>query len=269
MIKIEKDLNKIPDSIQLPDSKNFVGNVPRSSKTTHERRMEVIIDRKYHDNTKYNSRYKQTDTKKQLSCIYNGKCAFCENKMIQSHVEHYRPKDIYYWLAYSWDNLLLACSSCNLSKGKKFEILGTSYRFENNIENINNIHNNSANIDLIENPKMVNPEVLDPTDKIEFEMNGFIKSKDIRFDYTIKELKIDQKPLNDERRAILDKLRRYIKSALYQNTSIEDQSIALKTIVNNFKIDAKDEKSTFLAFRRYAIKNGWLSEIIKTEIGYK
>ncbi len=266
MIKIEKDLNNIPYSLQLPSSKKIPGRDPRPPRTTHNRRLEIIRDKSYHDNDNYNSRYKQPDTKEALSNIYNNKCAFCENKMIQAHVEHYRPKDTYYWLAYSWDNLLLACPACNLAKGKKFEILGSLYSFESNDQNINNIHCSSSSIDLIENPKMVNPEVLDPLGKIDFEKNGFIKSKDIRFEYTIKEINIDQKPLNDERRAILDKLRKYIKSALYLNSSIEDQVIAIETIVNNFKIDANDEKSTFLAFRRYAIKNGWLSEIIKTEI---
>jgi hypothetical protein len=57
------------------------------------------------------------------------KCAFCESKISATghgDVEHYRPKKAvaqkdgdaflrpgYYWLAYDWCNLLLACAICN------------------------------------------------------------------------------------------------------------------------------------------------------------
>lgn len=58
-----------------------------------------------------------------------GKCAFCESNITPidyGDVEHFRPKGGvsqndkckitkpgYYWLAYDWNNLLLACSICN------------------------------------------------------------------------------------------------------------------------------------------------------------
>lgn len=57
------------------------------------------------------------------------KCAFCEFKEQQAYndVEHYRPKagadrspgsaatHGYWWLAWTWENLLFACASCNRS----------------------------------------------------------------------------------------------------------------------------------------------------------
>lgn len=57
------------------------------------------------------------------------KCAFCEFKEQQAYndVEHYRPKGGadrspgsaathgYWWLAWTWENLLFACASCNRS----------------------------------------------------------------------------------------------------------------------------------------------------------
>lgn len=54
--------------------------------------------------------------KKQLIKESNGKCAYCEaNVQVVAHgdVEHYRPKDIYWWLAYTYDNYLYACQICN------------------------------------------------------------------------------------------------------------------------------------------------------------
>lgn len=55
----------------------------------------------------------------------HGKCCYCErrrNKKIETDVEHFRPKagvkgakkhQGYWWLAYSWENLLIACKTCN------------------------------------------------------------------------------------------------------------------------------------------------------------
>lgn len=60
------------------------------------------------------------------------KCCYCEVVILRPHndVEHYRPKLVarrapgstethgYWWLAYTWANLLFACPSCNRSKKK-------------------------------------------------------------------------------------------------------------------------------------------------------
>lgn len=57
------------------------------------------------------------------------KCCYCEKKVTKSFndVEHYRPKACadrrpgctdrhgYWWLAFTWDNLLLSCPTCNRS----------------------------------------------------------------------------------------------------------------------------------------------------------
>lgn len=63
--------------------------------------------------------------KKQLLEESSGKCAFCECE-IPSHqhgdVEHYRPKSIYWWLAYTIDNFLLSCEICNQRKSNTFDI---------------------------------------------------------------------------------------------------------------------------------------------------
>jgi hypothetical protein len=55
-------------------------------------------------------------SKKQLKKESFGKCAYCEaNTEVVAHgdVEHYRPKSIYWWLAYTYDNYLYACQICN------------------------------------------------------------------------------------------------------------------------------------------------------------
>ena len=54
--------------------------------------------------------------KEQLFAETGGKCAYCEDSILAGaygDVEHYRPKSIYWWLAYCYDNYLAACEICN------------------------------------------------------------------------------------------------------------------------------------------------------------
>lgn len=65
-----------------------------------------------------------------------GKCAYCEvpaagrsrskakgGLVAHCDVEHFRPKDLYWWLAHSFENYLLSCQVCNQSfKGNQFPV---------------------------------------------------------------------------------------------------------------------------------------------------
>lgn len=56
------------------------------------------------------------EAKKQLFSETGDKCAYCEDSILAGaygDVEHYRPKSIYWWLAYCYDNYLAACEICN------------------------------------------------------------------------------------------------------------------------------------------------------------
>jgi len=69
--------------------------------------------------------YKHVEVKKSLEKLFHEKCAYCEGKPASQgpwDVEHYRPKGRvkenknhhgYYWLAYTWENLLPSCVFCN------------------------------------------------------------------------------------------------------------------------------------------------------------
>jgi len=264
MIKIEKNLASVPDSLQLPTVEFFPNGIPTPPKTTDKRRLELIAAGEYKNEEIYNSRYKQSDTQIALRSIYRNKCAFCEQKVEQSHVEHYRPKSKYWWLTYSWDNLLLACSTCNSHKGDEFEILGTQASFTNTPASLKAIHSSSSRYDMVERPKMINPEVTNPDGKIQFNPNGKIESKDVRFKYTIETCKVDRKFLNDERRKISDVLKRDIKSAIIDNDSVADQEAEISILIRKFIRDSQDEELQFLAFRRYMISKKWINEIVKT-----
>ena len=57
-----------------------------------------------------------------------GKCAYCEaDTAVVAHgdVEHFRPKDLYWWLAYCVDNYTFSCQVCNqVYKGNTFPVTG-------------------------------------------------------------------------------------------------------------------------------------------------
>jgi len=53
------------------------------------------------------------------------KCCYCESKCNSARwhtVEHFRPKLRYWWLTWTWDNLLFACHDCNNAKRDAFPL---------------------------------------------------------------------------------------------------------------------------------------------------
>ena len=68
------------------------------------------------------------ETKDQLLAESRDKCAYCESHfgaVAFGDVEHYRPKSLYWWLAYVYDNYLPSCAICNQRhKGAKFAFAG-------------------------------------------------------------------------------------------------------------------------------------------------
>ena len=256
-------MNEIPTSLRPPRRINFhPRNVSRASKTTNARRFELIVHGAYVDTNTYNSRYKTSDIKRKLTSLYKNKCAYCEQKVESFHVEHYRPKQKYYWLAYSWDNLISACAYCNEYKSTNFQINGVQANLIVNHVNIRNINTLSARYNVSENPDLINPEVTNPLGRIVFHDNGNITSPDTKFTYTINTCRIDRTYLKDRRKKILDDLRRDIRSAFVDNATLAEQTVAIRTIVSKFKADWEDDENEFLAFRKFVIDH-WIQIEIK------
>jgi uncharacterized protein (TIGR02646 family) len=69
--------------------------------------------------------YRHKSLKEALEAIFQKKCAYCETQYEVAgylEVEHYRPKNAYYWLAADWSNLLPSCKRCNNGKLAKFPL---------------------------------------------------------------------------------------------------------------------------------------------------
>jgi uncharacterized protein (TIGR02646 family) len=112
--------------------------------------------------------------KSALMKAQHDKCCFCERKITPSDhgdVEHFRPKgsvrqDLetgilplgYYWLAYTWTNLLVSCSKCNTThKGTQFPLWNPNQRARTHHDPIED-----------ERPMLVDPASEDPREHIRF-----------------------------------------------------------------------------------------------------
>lgn len=114
--------------------------------------------------------------KNQLLKDQHYKCCFCESyfqHVAHGDVEHFRPKGGYkqssddslqkpgyYWLAYEWNNLLIACSICNqIAKENLFPLLNPEDRAKKTSDDIDG-----------EKPILINPWKESPEDFIEFNL---------------------------------------------------------------------------------------------------
>jgi len=255
-----KSLNHadIPASVRLLLAGERDTKVNRPSRTTHERRMEIIDNQTYIDNGTHNSRYKQDDVKEALQIQYKNKCAFCEQYAERWDVEHYRPKAIYYWLAYSWDNLLYACPTCNQDyKKEKFKLSAGNNRVAYNATDLPQIHQLCQTYNTAENPKLLHPEYDNAEPLLTFDENGKISSTNIRAKYTIRTCGLDRKRLNERRRdEVIDNLIEQINDTILEyseNPTAQQEKIAW--LIDQFAKDAYNERNEFLAYRRYVLNN--------------
>lgn len=267
MIKVYKDLNEVPRSLRV-DADCVRVNPAR---TTHERRLEVIRRGEYPPEDEagcFNSRYKLGDVKSSLCLIYHNKCAFCESSQEQLDVEHFRPKrGGYYWLAFSWDNLLLSCQCCNNWKSTHFPIDGARATFDASDETLSSINTLSKHYDRVEKPLLINPETASQAEleSLVFDQNGGISSSDRRMQETIDVCMLDRSALRERRQKIWDELRPDIEDAVSRSKG--DPSL-LKTLLEHtlesFKRKAKDPKEPYIAYRRFIIGPGraWIKDII-------
>ena len=128
------------------------------------------------------------------------KCAYCEaNTAVVAHgdVEHYRPKSVYWWLAYTYDNYLYACQICNQTyKSDNFPFNGVLFsapqvRNDSSLQELalmaGNISPDPIDISLhytlqtflqnhqLELPLLINPYFDNPADYIAYEADDIVE----------------------------------------------------------------------------------------------
>jgi hypothetical protein len=116
MIKLERDRAAAP--------KSFGG-------VTRVKRALELITAQQAATQKFKQNYWKA-AKSRLKAEAHGKCAYCEaatDVVAHGDVEHFRPKSVYWWLAYSYDNYLYSCQICNQTyKADAFPVTGVRLR---------------------------------------------------------------------------------------------------------------------------------------------
>lgn len=128
--------------------------------------------------------YNHNDVKTALINIYHDKCCYCEQKVEDFEVEHYRPKKAprgknpahngYAWLRLEWSNLLWACSTCNAGIGgkhSKFPIMNSANRIIAYSGNPAHKLANSSYL-LAEGALLIHPEIENPEAHLTVLPNG-------------------------------------------------------------------------------------------------
>lgn len=267
MIPINKDLTNIPLSLRVDEE--AVKTEP--TKTTHKHRKSVIANGIYPDadhSGKFDERYKYKDVKDSLKNLYGDKCAYCETYDPTIQVEHYRPKrGGYYWLAFSWDNLISCCSRCNSSKGNEFPIDATNrVTYGGTDEEYSNINNSSAIYDMEEHPLLLNPERLCPQvyAVLAFDQNGQILENEPHITQTIKECNLNRVDLCTRRAKIWNDLKDELCDCVYEAQWDKNNLFnRIDHVIKHFEKLAYDRTESYLAFRQYVLKSGWIQEFIK------
>jgi len=236
MIRVEKDFMDIPSILQSDNRREaFEGN---------------ILSASYSD---AKNLYKVGSVQKRLNQLYHLKCGYCEKSILDSpkHIEHYRPKKIYYWLAYSWDNLLLSCGECNSAKGDRFEVSFDRVTYQD--ESFDEVHRLGNHYDVIEKPLIINPEKEDILERLRFNERGEIFSDDAKVIHTIGACNLDRDPLCRRREALLVDFVEEMEAHYFYFKEKKDISRFIPTVkqfLNNCKVE-----SEFYAFRRYIISH--------------
>ncbi len=207
--------------------------------------------------------------------LYHNKCAYCEKDLADTDkpVEHYRPKSErkevdnkqvsngYYWLAYSWCNLILACTQCNRSKSTYFDLLSTSKPVYSG-ESFKELQ--YKNFDNSELPFLINPEQIaenELNEQFYFEINGSIVGKTPRMKYTIKVCDLNRTELQQTKRFGLLSLyiNRY-NQRLFKEP--KNKKRILESIIEELERET-NEKSEFTVWRKFVIN--YFREIYKRQ----
>lgn len=150
------------------------GAEPRSLQAERGRRLSrAMLDRQAGKASKELGFAGYGVVKEELAEALNLKCVFCEMALRPegSPVEHFRPKALvankgespdenrYWWLAWTWENLLFACDRCNNSpyKGNQFPLVPGTVPLPEGSSNL-----------AMEQPLLIDPCTVDPRDHLRF-----------------------------------------------------------------------------------------------------
>jgi uncharacterized protein (TIGR02646 family) len=155
--------------------------------------------------------YQEKDLTQSLADTFHGKCAYCESPVrVNSFatLDLLRPRsgavdldgsydlNHYWWLAYEWENMLLACVECVRSKGNRFPV-GAERA---------NPPARGGTLEL-EQPHLIDPCTIDPGEHLIYTEDGYLSSGTKQGATTIEVLSLNREHLVAGRREALSETR--------------------------------------------------------------
>lgn len=195
MRNIKKDFTAIPLSLQ-GQAKNLI-NITRTTSL----------------------KYDSDDVKIALTTLYHGKCAYCE-QLSNLEIDHYRPKTDYFWLEIAWTNLVYSCHDCNMngSKGRQFPLINEENRIKEPKFSAQGlpINYNIIELDNIEQPLLINPEVTNPYFHVRINKFGHVEevNNSLRGATTKEVCKLNRDGLHRKRATIINNFITRIRTQL-------------------------------------------------------
>ncbi len=135
------------------------------------------FNKKYETSRNTKQEYENLKTKKDNSwkefksdfvLFSGGRCSICENTINKNDdIEHFRPKNYYWWLAYDYKNYTIYCDLCNRTYKKTEFPLFTDFKIE--FKNRDKIKHEKP---LIFNPTTDNPKELFELEFVKFTLLG-------------------------------------------------------------------------------------------------
>lgn len=148
---------------------------------------------------------------KPLRKLFNHKCAYCETRIrVRSdhEIDLFRPfsdaadlnsseidPEHYWWLAYDWENMYLACSDCNRSKRNLFPLKGTRATIETRYAEL-----------AEESPLLLDPCADNPSASLFFEKNGRVRGRDEKGKISIKVYGLNRQALVRARKKVCEEI---------------------------------------------------------------
>lgn len=194
---------------------------------------------------------------------FGSKCFLCESLLPDdstSKVDRYRPwegvrgvsndkrakelyhPDHYYWLAFEWENLFLACPTCRKYRRNYFPLVDESKRCE-----VGALGDELDN----EGPLLLNPFVDTIEDHLVFDENGNVRPLTVRGEATIHYFGLEREWLKKGRREAAAKLKRELEGLARKKWATNEQFLSLlkELLVVNSKIPfAAVQRAVFKAF---------------------
>lgn len=216
--------------------------------------------------------YGAPEVKRVLRAAQHDKCCFCESKITHvafGDVEHFRPKAAvrqsddelerkpgYYWLAYEWSNLYLACEQCNRRHKRSL------FPLEDDAARVRS-HRDAQRV-RGERPMFIDPGREDPTEHIEFRRayaGSVARSR--RGELAIQNLGLNRGPLRErrqERRELLLVMLRCIR--IWLDKESPPTSRADAECAAGWVLQALDDRSEYAAMARATVRDAmpWRSE---------